>query len=160
MRGEDGPGKQWTQEEKEDFIRTHPEIFDSLGNEPHFYTTYDTKAEALASFFQLAMPEAPSLSSIKQLFGFAKNAIPEGKLANHIFSGKAGKLLDTTGNRAIITKLSNNSNNLLGTSKYGVSWYAQTLNNGSQIYSYTQNGIIKGAGINQVPVNLIKLKGL
>jgi DNA anti-recombination protein RmuC len=32
-----------------------------------------------------------------------KNTVPEGNLANHIFSGKAGKLTDTSANRDLIT---------------------------------------------------------
>ena len=54
----------------------------------------------------------------------------------------------------------NSSENLLGVSQYGTSWYAKTLENGTQIYGYTQNGIVKGAGINQTVIDLIKIKGL
>ncbi|OAE90434.1 RHS repeat domain-containing protein [Flavobacterium psychrophilum] len=97
-------------------------------------------------------------ASVKGWFSFgAKNAMAEGKLANHLFKG-TGKLADTAGNRALITKISNGKS--LGVDAYGKSWYAKTLGNGTQIYSYTQNGIIKGAGLNQTPVNIIARYGL
>jgi hypothetical protein len=88
------------------------------------------------------------------------NIIPEGKLANHIFSGKSGKLADTTANRNLITDLTNNNKNFLGIDKYGKSWYARTLDDGTQLYGYTQNGIVKGAGINSKPLEIPKLQGL
>jgi hypothetical protein len=85
----------------------------------------------------------------------AANLIPEGNLANHIFSGKAGKLIDTPTNRELIREVSNNPANLVGVDKYGKSWYSQILPNGTQIYSYTQNGVVKGAGINQTPIEIV-----
>ena len=87
----------------------------------------------------------------------SKNVMLEGKLANHLFKGE-GKLLDNETNRSLITKLSNG--NSLGVDAYGKSWYAKTLGNGTQIYSYAQNGVIKGAGINITPVNIITRYGL
>jgi RHS repeat-associated protein len=87
----------------------------------------------------------------------AKNIIPEGKLANHLFKG-ANKLADTPANRKLITEISNGRS--LGVDSYGKSWYAKTLSDGRQIYTYTQNGIIKGAGINKTPVDIVKRYGL
>ncbi|MES2731613.1 MAG: hypothetical protein V4714_07690 [Bacteroidota bacterium] len=81
-------------------------------------------------------------------------------MANHIFSGKLNKFVDNPANRALISDLTNNSGNLLGTSKYGVSWYARTIENGTQIYGYTQNSLVKGAGINPTPIDIFKLQGL
>jgi hypothetical protein len=89
-----------------------------------------------------------------------KNVIPEGNLANHIFSGKAGKLADTTTNRNLITELTNNKNNFLGVDKYGKSWYSKTLDDGTQLYGYTQNGIVKGAGVNSKPIDILKIQNL
>jgi len=95
---------------------------------------------------------------VKGLFGAEiKNVMLEGKLANHLFKGE-GKLLDTPSNRAFITKVSNGKS--IGIDAYGKSWYCKTLSNGKQIYTYTQNGIIKGAGINQVPIDIISRYGL
>ena len=81
----------------------------------------------------------------------------EGKLANHLFKGP-GKLASTPDNRNSVTKISNGKS--IEVNAYGKSWYAKTLGNGTRIYSYTQNGIIKGAGIKQTPVNIIARYGL
>jgi len=88
------------------------------------------------------------------------NRVPKGKAANHIFSGKQGKFVDTPDNRTILENLSNNKANLRGVDEYGKSWYSQKLQNGKQIYSYTKGGVIKGAGINNTPVDLVTRKGL
>jgi len=85
------------------------------------------------------------------------NMIPKGNLANHLFKG-VNKLADTAANRALIIKISNGVP--LGIDKYGKLWYAKTLKDGTQIYTYTRNGIVKGAGINKTPVNIIKRYGL
>ena len=102
---------------------------------------------------------------VKSLFSVGtKNLIPEGKLGNHLFkSVRDGlKLSDNPANRNLITKLSNGKS--LGTDAFGKSWYAKNFygpeGNVMQIFSYTQNGIIKGAGINSTPINLIKTYGL
>jgi RHS repeat-associated protein len=85
------------------------------------------------------------------------NLIPEGKLANHLFNG-IGKLSDTPANRALITEISNGKAS--GVDVYGKSWFAKTMSDGTQIYTYTQNGVIKGAGINQTAVNIVERYGL
>ncbi len=97
---------------------------------------------------------------LKKVVKFRKNTIPKGKAANHIFSGKSGKLSDTPANRRLITDLTNDSRNFLGVDKYGKDWYAKTLSNGTQLYGYTQNGIVKGAGINSPPINIFTAQGL
>lgn len=91
----------------------------------------------------------------------SKNVMAEGKLANHLFKG-AGKLADTPANRTLITNLSNGKS--LGVDAFGKSWYAKSFygprGNVMQVYSYVQDGLIKGAGINSTPVNIIKRYGL
>jgi hypothetical protein len=89
-----------------------------------------------------------------------KNIIPDGKLANHIFSGKVGKYIDTPANRMLISEIVNTPENYLGIDAYGKGWYAKILEDGTQAYGYTQNGIVKGAGYNLQPLNIIKNKGL
>lgn len=88
------------------------------------------------------------------------NKVPDGNAANHIFSSKPGKFVDTPENRKILEDLSNNSNNYLGKDQYGKEWYAQTLEDGTQVYSYTQDGIIKGGGINDEPINITEIYNL
>ena len=48
----------------------------------------------------------------------------------------------------------------LGVDIYGKTWYARTMKDGTQIYTYTQNGVIKGAGVNKTVVDLIERYGL
>ncbi|MCZ2101159.1 MAG: hypothetical protein LC107_06445 [Chitinophagales bacterium] len=71
------------------------------------------------------------------------NLIPEGKLANHLFKG-AGKLADNPANRTLIQKIANGKP--LVVDKFGKSWYRGVDAAGNGVYSYTQNGIVKGAG--------------
>ncbi|MBZ5858553.1 RHS repeat-associated core domain-containing protein [Flavihumibacter profundi] len=86
----------------------------------------------------------------------AANIIPEGKFANHLFKG-VGKLSDTPANRALISEISNGK--ALCIDEYGKSWFARTMPDGTQIYTYTQNGVIKGAGINQTAVDIVAKYG-
>jgi hypothetical protein len=71
-----------------------------------------------------------------------KNVIPKGKLANHLFKG-ANKLADTPANRVLIQEISNGK--ALVVDKFGKSWYRGVDASGRGIYSYTQNGVVKGA---------------
>jgi hypothetical protein len=86
------------------------------------------------------------------------NAIPKGNLANHLFKG-AGKLADTPANRTLIQRISNGKP--LGVDQYGKSWYTGVDAAGKPIYSYTQNGVVKGAGyMNMTPAEMITKFGL
>ncbi|MEM6321504.1 MAG: hypothetical protein AAF960_27850, partial [Bacteroidota bacterium] len=99
------------------------------GREQIFGGRYDIElsiAERAYYFGKMFMLAAPSAKVVK-LPTKILNAIPEGKLANHIFSGKAGKFVDNPANRKLISKLSNNRKYLQGTDKFGKSWYARTL---------------------------------
>ena len=87
----------------------------------------------------------------------SRNLIPEGSLANHLFKG-ANKLADTPQNRKIIEQISNRKT--LGVDKYGKNWYAKTMPDGTQIYTYSQNGVIKGAGVNDTVVDIVARYGL
>ena len=88
------------------------------------------------------------------------NIVPEGKQANHIFSKNTGKLADTPENRELLEKFMNAGDNYLGKNEFGQEWFAKTLNDGTQLYGYSKGGIIKGAGINKVPRNLVSDKNL
>ena len=71
------------------------------------------------------------------------NLIPEGKLANHLFKG-TDKLVDNPANRTLIQNISNGKP--LVVDIFGKSWYRGVDAAGNGIYTYTQNGIVKGAG--------------
>ena len=86
------------------------------------------------------------------------NVIPKGELANHLFKG-AGKLADNPANRTLIQNISNGK--ALGVDAFGKSWYKGVDGAGKSIYSYTQNGIVKGAGyMNMTPAEMIIKYGL
>jgi RHS repeat-associated protein len=71
------------------------------------------------------------------------NLIPEGKLANHLFKG-AGKLADNPANRSLIQNLANSK--AIVVDAFGKSWHMGFDGAGKSIYTYTQNGVVKGAG--------------
>lgn len=70
----------------------------------------------------------------------------------HMFRDAEGHFLqDNPANRAMIEKTAGSSKNLLGVDKYGNSWYAETLPNGTQAWAEIRNGVITEGGLNQVP---------
>ena len=86
------------------------------------------------------------------------NLMPKGKLANHLFKG-AGKLADNPANRTLIQKIANGKP--LGVDAYGKSWYMGVDDAGKSVYTYTQNGIVKGAGYaTMTPAEMIAKYGL
>ena len=96
----------------------------------------------------IVKPIRGALSVIGGLFGRSAakaglNLIPEGKFANHLFKG-AGKLADNPANRSLIQNLANSK--ALGVDAFGKSWHMGLDGAGKSIYTYTQNGIVKGAG--------------
>ncbi len=59
-----------------------------------------------------------------------------------------------------IESFSNQSSNYQGTNQYSNDWYVKSLSNGDQVYSYINNGTIKGAGYNTKYKDLVKTKSL
>jgi RHS repeat-associated protein len=81
--------------------------------------------------------------------------------AGHIFNDAPGHLPDdTTANRALLTDTANNPANLLGTDQYGSDWYAQTQNDGSQIWARVQSTGIRSGGVNPSPGTWDPVTGL
>lgn len=86
------------------------------------------------------------------------NLIPEGKLANHLFKG-AGKLADNPANRTLIQKIANGKP--LGVDAYGKVGIWGVDGAGKSVYTYTQNGVVKGAGYaTMTPAEMIAKYGL
>lgn len=115
------------------------------------YTTKETEPFG-TNLYKDAVTAYKALSKPPQF----KNRVPEGKEANHIFQGKKGKFEDTDANRSYLEKFSN-GDNYAGKDKYGKEWHYKTLEDGTQHYSYTQDGVVKGAGINETPIDVSKL---
>ena len=84
--------------------------------------------------------------------------IPEGKLANHLFRG-VGKLANNPANRTLIQNIANGKP--LGTDAYGKSWCMGVDGAGKSVYTYAQNGVVKGAGYaTMTPAEMIAKYGL
>lgn len=99
----------YTDEEIQDIIDENPEIFDSyetgLYDQVDFYTTYDNRFEAFASFFQIINPEAPA-SILNEIFSLlspsVKNVTVSLERLHHIF-GKSEHALES-----LVTKFGSN----------------------------------------------------
>lgn len=75
-----------------------------------------------------------------------------------MFKG-AGKLADNPANRTLIQKIANGKP--LGVDAYGKSWYMGVDGAGKSVYTYTQNGVVKGAGYaTMTPAEMIAKYGL
>jgi RHS repeat-associated protein len=119
-------------------------------------------AAGLSEFFAISSFKLTSVTGLfKNLFkktSKVTNLIPEGKLANHLFKG-ADKLADSPANRALIQKIGNGKP--LGVDTYGKSWYVGVDGAGKSVYTYTQNGVVKGAGYaTMTPAEMIAKYGI
>ena len=75
-----------------------------------------------------------------------------------MFKG-AGKLADNPANRTLIQKIANGKPP--GVDAYGKSWYMGVDGAGKSVYTYTQNGVVKGAGYaTMTPAEMIAKYGL
>ena len=68
----------------------------------------------------------------------------------HIFRNAKGHIPDTPPNRQLLLDTTS-PEYYLGNDKYNNSWYARTLNNGSQVWVETRNNVIWDGGINMMP---------
>lgn len=73
------------------------------------------------------------------------------KTLEHIFRDAPGHLMDTLINRELLLDAAKDPNNFMGVDKYGKSWHAKTLENGSQVWTCSQNGEIRDGGLNETP---------
>ncbi len=78
------------------------------------------------------------------------HAIPEDQLP-HIFRDTPGHLPDTPANRKLLQGVADDPATTLGTDKYGNTWSARTLDNGTQAWTQKRNGNIINGGLNQTP---------
>ena len=85
----------------------------------------------------------------------------EGKRPTEVFTNVKGanKLADTPANRTLISKISNGKS--LGVDVHGKNWFTGVDAASKSIYSYTRNGVVKGAGyMNMTPTEMIIKYGL
>ncbi|MEK9502035.1 RHS repeat-associated core domain-containing protein [Gaopeijia maritima] len=69
----------------------------------------------------------------------------------HLFRAEDGHLLDTPANRGLLKGLADDASATLGTDRFGNVWSARTLEDGSQAWVSTRNGVIQNGGVNANP---------
>ncbi len=83
------------------------------------------------------------------------------KNKDHIFRNSDGHFLnDTPENRSLLEHAANDKQNCLGTDMHGNEWYAETLNDGKQIWATVRNNEIRNGGINNTPKTFNPKTGL
>jgi len=80
-----------------------------------------------------------------------KAAFPKNESQlKHILCEREGHLIDTLANRKLVLDTISQENFLL-VDQWGKPWYHQILEDGSQVWVTTKNGIIQNCGRNQIP---------
>lgn len=80
----------------------------------------------------------------------ASHAIPEGRVGP-IFRDAPGHLPDTPANRSLLQGVADDASTTLGVDKWGNTWSARALDDGTQAWVQTRGGEIVDGGLNQVP---------
>ena len=78
----------------------------------------------------------------------------------HIFRKKPGHLSETPEHRKLSKDVADDPTNLLGSDKYGNTWFAKTLPDGRQVWVRTRNDVINKGGINDIPKTYNPATGL
>ncbi|MDY7095737.1 MAG: RHS repeat-associated core domain-containing protein [Acidobacteriota bacterium] len=69
----------------------------------------------------------------------------------HIFRDAPGHLADTPASRKLLQGIADDVSTTLGTDRFGNVWSARTLDDGTQMWVQTRNGVIQNGGLNQMP---------
>ena len=90
-----------------------------------------------------------------------KNKLNEKKdILAHIFTDKAGHVIDTPENRKLFQEIANEIKNFLGKDIYGNEWFAKILSDGKQAWVRVYQKIIRSAGVNEVAREMHPVTGL
>ena len=83
--------------------------------------------------------------------GDAVNEFPSNDAnTKHMFGNRSGHLPDTEANRKLVSDVANDSNSYLGIDKFGNSVHSRLMDDGSQVWVYSRNGVIQNCGQNAV----------
>lgn len=107
----------------------------------------------------MPMPQGPEWEPEKNTKAITADIFNE-KNIQHIFKDRPGHITDTPTNRKIITDITTDVKNYLGTDQYGNHWFAKILDNGQQAWAQTRNGIIRNCGLNAIPNTYNPVSGL
>ena len=69
----------------------------------------------------------------------------------HIFRDARGQLKDTPENRRLLQELANDVHHHVGRDAHGNDWHFRELEDGSQLWTSSRNGIIQEGGLNNPP---------
>ncbi len=69
----------------------------------------------------------------------------------HIFRDARGHLRDTAASRRLLQEVANDPAATLGTDRFGNVWSARILDDGTQVWVQSRNGVIQNGGLNQTP---------
>ena len=78
----------------------------------------------------------------------------------HIFQDAPGHLPDTPANRELLVDVANDSADYLGPDQHGADWWAETQEDGSQVWARTRNGQVIDGGLNPIPKQYNPVTGL
>ena len=80
--------------------------------------------------------------------GIGNRLPPNKSQMGHIFEDRPGHFPDTPSNRKLLEDVSNSNSNYLGIDRHGNQVYSQMQSDGSQIWVYVRDGIIRNGGRN------------
>ena len=78
----------------------------------------------------------------------------------HIFRDAKGHLPDTPENRALLADVANDPATTLGTDRFGNTWSARLLPDGTQVWVQTMGNRIVNGGLNRTPRTFNSQTGL
>lgn len=76
---------------------------------------------------------------------------PNDSQIKHMFRNAEGHLPNTLENHKLIETVANDPANYKGKDKFGKEWYSRMEPDGSQIWAWSFNGVIRDAGKNSTP---------
>ncbi|RDV39155.1 hypothetical protein DV096_00860 [Bradymonadaceae bacterium TMQ3] len=69
----------------------------------------------------------------------------------HIFRNDPGHLADTPANRRLLIDVADDPSTTLGTDRFGNLWSARTLDDNTQVWVSSRNGVVQNGGRNDTP---------
>jgi filamentous hemagglutinin len=116
------------------------------------FDVYNFNVEGIPTYF---------VSDLGILVHNANCAFPSNdSQIKHIFRNKPGHLPDTPEHRKLSKDVADAPTNLLGSDKYGNTWFAKILPDGRQVWVRTRNDVINKGGINDIPKTYNPATGL